>query len=152
MEQQKKLSLTFERGGTLTVSITDHAPETARRVLDAFPCEHYVMQSRYCGPELSFGIATQKRPDQENATTRPKKFDVAYWRNWDSPDGEGLPGSPGEEAISFYYGDALLQFQGDPIEVNVFGRIDESEEAVLEEIGLRVWRKGFENVRVEIVE
>lgn len=146
----KKIKLTFERGGSLTVNFTGNAPKTVESILQSLPFENDLVHSRYCGREVCFGIRTKTLPPPEHQASRVKKFDVAYWRNWNEPE-KGLPGSPGAETLSFYYGPELLQFQGTPIQVSVIGYIDEHEEDMLEEIGMRIWQKGFEKMRAELL-
>lgn len=126
------------------------AQKTTECIIASLPCESELVHSRYCGRELCFAIKTHDFPPIENQRSVVDKFDVAYWRNWESPE-NGLPGSPGMETVSFYYGSEILNFRTMPIQVNVFGRIDESQESVLDEIGNRVWQCGFEQVSVEMI-
>ena len=147
----KRMKLTFERGGSLTVIFSEDAPKTVASVLEALPIENDLIQSRYCGQEIFFGFGSKNFPPPENQTSHVKKFDVAYWRNWDSPNA-GLPGSPGAEVLSVYYGDDYLQFKGEPLIANIIGHVDKSEESMLDEIGMRIWQKGFEKVRATLLE
>lgn len=146
----RKIKLTFERGGYLTVVLDGGAPQTANCILEALPFENDLTHSRYCGREVCMGIETKTMPPAENQTSTVEKFDVSYWRNWHEPE-KGLPGSPGNETFSFYYGPEQLQFQGTPIRVNVIGHISKEEEPMLEEIGLRIWQKGFERMWAELL-
>ena len=141
--------LRFERGGELIVELNEQAPQTVKRVLEALPCENFAMHTRWCGREVSFGIETRERPPKENHTGIVSKFDVTYWRDWNNEGSEAMPGSPGLEAIAFYYGPEKLSYHGGVITVNVIGRVAWQQEELLEEIGLRIWQKGFEQVRAE---
>lgn len=147
----KKIKLTFEKGGSLIIVPLPEVHQTIECIEAILPHEEQLIHSRYCGREICFAIQTVNYPPRENQTGAVDKFDVAYWRNWESPENR-LPGSPGAETISFYYGQETLSFQTKPILVNVFGRIDESQESVLDEVGNRIWQHGFEKVRAEIIE
>lgn len=147
----KKLKLTFEKGGSLTITPLPQARRTMECVAASLPRKEALVHSRYCGREVCFATKTGEYPPRENQASEVDKFDVAYWRNWDSPE-SGLPGSPGAETISFYYGPEFLNFRTEPIWVNVFGHIDESQEAILDEIGNRIWQCGFEQVLAEVID
>lgn len=147
----KKIKLTFEKGGSLTVTPLADMADTTECITGIMPCDSKLVHTRYCGREICFPIATMVKPPKDNLTCLANKFDVAYWRNWESP-ADGLPGSPGAETISFYYGPEKLNFQTQPIYVSVFGRIDPREEAILDEVGNRVWQCGFEDVHVELID
>ena len=148
----EKIKLIFERGGELIVSFNGLAPNTEQRIKEILPYENILMHSRYSGREVCFGIQTKEFVKQENSHTSVNKADVVYWCNWETPEENGLPGSPGAEVIGLYYGEEIVQFQGKPLCVNVFGYIDESQEALLEEIGNRIWQQGFEKVRAELID
>jgi len=145
----RKMLLSFERGGELIVHLNEQAPETVQRVLEALPYENYAMHTRWCGREISFGIETKELPPKENNTGIVSKFDVTYWRDWDNGSKEAMPGAPGREAIAFYYGPEKLSYHGGSICANIIGRVDWMQEQLLEEIGLRIWQKGFEQVKAQ---
>lgn len=147
----KKLKLTFEKGGSLIVTPLPEARRTMECIEVILPHEEQLIHSRYCGREICFAVQTADYPPRENQTGDVDKFDVAYWRNWESPESR-LPGSPGAETINVYYGPETLSFRTKPLLVNIFGRIDENQESVLDEIGNRIWQCGFERVRAEIIE
>ena len=148
----KKMKLIFEKGGELIVHFNDFTPNTVKCIQEILPCENYLMHSRYCGREVCFGVITGSLLAKENNVSKVEKFDVGYWRDWDHSEKREMQGSPGAEAISFYYGAEHLRFQDRHISVNVFGRIDESQESLLVEIGTRIWQQGFENVKAELIE
>lgn len=148
----KKIKLIFERGGELTASFNGLAPDTEKRIKEILPCENILVHSRYCGREICFGIQTKEFPKKENSRSTVDKADLVYWRNWEEPEENGLPGSPGAEVIGLYYGSEVVQFQGRALYVNVFGHIDAGQEALLEEIGSRIWQQGFEKIRAELID
>ncbi len=145
------IRLLFEKGGCITVDLCGSAPETEKCILQMLPWESKLTHSRYCGREVCFAVETPALPPAENQRDRAEKFDVAYWRNWEEP-ARGLPGSPGAETLSFYYGAETLQFRGTPVRVNIFGRVRKEDEAVLEMVGNRIWKEGFEGIRAELAE
>ncbi|OLN29853.1 hypothetical protein DSOL_3384 [Desulfosporosinus metallidurans] len=75
------------------------------------------------------------------------KFDIAYWRDWES--NKPLEEAPGEEAMAIYYGPELLSYHNGLIRVNIIGRIRMEQEELLETIGMRIWRQGIEKIKVE---
>jgi len=148
----EKLLLTFERGGRLIADFNDSAPETVRQIKAILPCQSQLVHSRYCGREICFGIETKAHPAEENLQICADKFDVAYWRNWENPERVGLPGSPGAETINLYYGREKILFKGQPLNVSIIGRISPDQEAMLDEIGNRIWQQGFEKVYAELID
>lgn len=145
----KQIRVVFQRGGELIGDLNDRAPETVKRFLEILPLETTVVHTRWCGREISFGISTRTKPPQENTSTIVSKFDIAYWRDWESS--KPLEEAPAEEAMAVYYGPELLRYHNGLIRVNIVGRIKMEQEELLETIGIRIWRQGIETVKVEKV-
>lgn len=143
-----KLRMVFEKGGELTATLNQEgAPKSVKAVLDALPIKSYVAHTRWCGREFSLGFSSADPPPKEAHTGMASKFDVFYWRNW---DGEALAEAQATEAISIYYGPEKMEYHGGRLTANLIGHIDYDQEKQLEEIGLRIWQKGFENVVVTL--
>lgn len=144
-----QIKFIFEKGGELIADLNDKAPETVKRVLEVLPLSSSVVHTRWCGREFSFGMATKAKPPMENYSTIVSKFDVAYWRNWEG--NEPLEEAPDSEAISLYYGPELLRYHNGLLRVNIIGRIKWEQEDLLEAIGVRIWQKGIELIKAEII-
>lgn len=143
----KKIKITFEKGGTLIADLNDRAPESVKSILDILPIYSTVYHTRWCGREISMGIRTVKKPPMENSSNIVSKFDVAYWRDWDSK----IIGkeAPHDEAIAIYYGPEILRYHNGFLTTNIIGRILWEQEELLESIGTRIWQCGRENVVIE---
>ena len=139
-----QLRFIFARGGELVADLNDKTPATQRELLRILPVDSELRHTRWCGREVFLPVVNGVPLVQENQTGIVSKFDVAYWREW-----EAAPGVQPAETLSFYYGAERLQFHGGLLTVNVIGRIRWEQEAMLDEIGERIWRCGFEAVRVE---
>lgn len=144
-----KFKIIFQKGGELIADLNDRAPETVKRVLEILPLESTIVHTRWCGREISLGISTKEKPPMENASTIVSKFDIAYWRNWDSIT--PLSEAAGEEAIAIYYGPELLRYHNGLIRVSIIGRVKWEHEDLLESIGTRIWQHGIESVKIEKV-
>ncbi len=136
----------FERGGELIIELNDSALETQRCILEVVPFESKVLHSRWCGREINFAINTKSKPPLENETSSVSKLDVVYWRDWDEKEEKA------SEAIALYYGAETLRYHKGLIHANVIGRVHIDYEKILEQIGVRVWQYGMENVVLEIIE
>jgi len=146
------IQFTFERGGILIADFNKKAPETISAISNALkaPLTSQVFHTRWCGREINFGLTTQNPPQKENYSSVVSKFDLVYWRHWEEP-GKLVDGAPGNEALGIYYGAEALRFHQFPIYVNIFGRIRWEYEDLLEEIGVRIWQQGYEDVTAELV-
>ena len=145
----KKIRFIFEKGGSLTGYLNEEwAPETVMAVWSALPTEDVLKHTRYCGHEVYCSLSTGVTPKRENHTATVSKFDISYWRqDWDpcldlSPEEAG-------ETIGFYSAPEYIRYSGGTNPLNVIGRIDFSQEAMLDEIEERIWRDGQEKVRIE---
>jgi hypothetical protein len=68
---------------------------------------------------------------------------VIYWREWERQDEDV------SEAIAVYYGPEISRYHKGTQLVNVFGRVAPPEQwALIEEIGLRIWRQGGERITI----
>jgi hypothetical protein len=140
-----EISLEFERGGVLSAAVLwDSAPETCRAVLNALPLEAMVSHSRWSGREVNFPIALGPgAPPRENDTTTVNTGDVIYWREWERE-------AKACEALAVYYGAEVTRDHRGYLPVNVFARIPQGQWPLATEIGLRIWRQGFERVRMRV--
>lgn len=140
---QQKLKLSFERGGELELEVlTDVAPKTIEVILGLLPIENIVYHSRWSGREINTEIKTGKTVSRENQTIQTKTGDVVYWREWEKVSPEAA------EVIAIYYGPELTRDHRGFQPVNVFATIDPTQWKLIEEIGIRIWRKGGELMRL----
>lgn len=135
--------LKFERGGILVAELLpDLAPKTVRTVVEMLPLSAVVFHTRWCGREIYVPVTTGSPVGREHQTSQTNTGDLIFWREWDddSPAPEG--------AISVYYGPELTRDHRGFLQVNVFGRVPQSQWKAIEEIGLRIWQKGTEHVEI----
>jgi hypothetical protein len=146
MTQPLDIALAFERGGIVHAALLwEAAPETCAAVVAALPFTVTVSHSRWSGREINFPIGLgAKGPDRENDTATVNLGDVIYWREWEK-------GARAAEALALYYGAEVTRDHRGYLPVNVFARIPPEEWGLATEIGLRVWRQGFEKVSVSAV-
>lgn len=146
-----KIKLTFERGGELIGELNPKlAPHTVKSLIEVLPFDSVMVHTRWCGREFSCGFATKSLPPKENYTHIASKFDLMYWRDWDSE--EVLPEAPSREGLCIYYGAEIMNYHGGVLIANVIGHIDYAQEALMEEIGVRIWQHGVEKVTITMAE
>ena len=143
MKRPTEIELEFARGGVLRAAVLwDSAPETCRAVIGALPLEATVSHSRWSGREVNFPIALGPgAPSRENDTTTVNTGDVIYWREWERE-------AKASEALAVYYGAEVTRDHRGYLSVNVFARVPQEQWPLATEIGLRIWRGGFERVHV----
>jgi hypothetical protein len=140
-----RIKLTFERGGELIADLlSKSAPRTIEKVLLALPYETTAYHTRWCGREVNFPIHSLEPIVRENQTATSNTGDVVYWKEWETED------SP-PEALAVYYGAEVIRDHRGFLPVNVFARISQDQWPLIEEIGLRIWQKGIERIRIEVV-
>lgn len=141
------IRFTFERGGDLIAELAPNlAPQTVRSLLALLPLTASVYHTRWCGREIYLPVASRIEIPRENQTAHANTGDVTYWREWDRA------GPKSAEAISIYYGAEVVRDHRGYLPVNVFARVAQEEWGTIEEIGLRVWQRGIEQVTVSSVE
>jgi len=142
----QKIKFTFERGGELVADLlANNAPQTIKKVLAVLPYETMVYHTRWCGREVNFPIKSLEPVSRENQTATANTGDVVYWTEWETC--ENPP-----EALAIYYGAEVIRDHRGFLPVNVFAKISPDQWPLIEEIGIRVWQKGIEKIRVEVVE
>jgi hypothetical protein len=141
-----KLTFEFERGGLVAATVLlDQVPKTAEAIQAAAPISATVYQARWSGKEIFVPISLATKPPRENQTIRAALGDVIYFQEW-----EGSYQRTGFEAIGLFYGNEIVrEWRGDA-PVNVIGRIDPAQHALIQEIGDRVWRKGGEKITIRV--
>jgi hypothetical protein len=82
---------------------------------------------------------------RENQTSTANTGDVIYWKEWEIE--ENPP-----EALAFYYGAEVIRDHRGFLSVNVFARISQDQWPLIEEIGIRIWQKGFEKIHIQLIE
>ncbi len=138
--------MTFERGGELFADLLSKAaPKTIEKVLRTLPYETTAYHTRWCGREVNFPIHSLDPVARENQTATANTGDLVYWKEWETE--ENPP-----EALAVYYGAEVIRDHRGFLPVNVFARVSQDQWPLIEEIGLRIWQKGVEKIRVEIVE
>jgi hypothetical protein len=140
----KQLCFRFEHGGELTAILRPEiAPYTINEITANLPYTSTLFHSRWCGREVYTPIRCYKEIERENQSSQVSTGDVAFWRKW------GAPGSP--ETLSFYYGPEQIRYITGPLQVNIFASIPQEQWPIIEEIGLRVWQKGTEQVVILLI-
>jgi hypothetical protein len=143
----RRIALRFERGGEL---FADLLPELSPRTTEAFlkllPLEVTAYHSRWSGREINFPVHSSVPIPRESQTTQMSTGDVIYWTEWD------LDPARAAQAIAVYYGAEVSRDHRGRLPVNVFARIPSAQWKTIEEIGLRIWQRGIEKVRVGVVE
>lgn len=141
-----RIKLTFERGGELYADLLlKTAPRTIQRVLMALPYETNAYHTRWCGREVNFPIKSPEPVGRENQTATANTGDVVYWKEWETE--EDPP-----EALAVYYGAEMIRDHRGFLPVNVFARISQDQWPLIEQIGVRIWQKGIEKIRIEVVQ
>lgn len=141
-----QLEFRFERGSTLTAELLlDKAPKTIEAVLASLPLQAMVYHSRWSGREINFPLQAKLPVPRENETTQTNIGDVIYWKEWEKEEGAA-------EAIAIYYGAELTRDHRGLLPVNIFARIPPSQWLLIEEIGIRIWQQGGEQVEVRATE
>ena len=137
------LCFQFERGGELTALLRqDIAPQTVKEIVASLPGEATFFHTRWCGREIYAPIRCQNRIGREHQTSQVNTGDVSFWREWESCDSAG--------AISLFYGAEQIRYITGPLQVNVFARISQEQWPFIEEIGLRIWQGGIEQVKISV--
>ncbi|MBC7220094.1 DUF3830 family protein [Candidatus Bipolaricaulota bacterium] len=143
---RSRVQFSFERGGVVIADLApDLAPQTVRSLLALLPLTATVYHTRWCGREIYLPTTSGGEIPRENQTVQTSTGDVTYWREWDKPN------SVAAEAISIYYGPEVVRDHRGYLLVNVFARVPQRQWKTIEEIGLRVWQCGIEQVRVSLV-
>jgi hypothetical protein len=141
-----KIKFTFERGGELFAELLPGvAPKTIKKVLRVLPYETTAYHTRWCGREINFPIKSLEPVTRENQTSTANTGDVIYWKEWETEDNP-------PEALAFYYGAEVIRDHRGFLPVNVFARISQNQWPLIEEIGIRIWKKGTEKIHIEVVE
>ena len=142
----QEIKFTFERGGELYADLlASHAPQTIKKVLSVLPYQTMVYHTRWCGREINFPFKSLEPVSREKQTATANTGDVVYWKEWETEED-----SP--EALAIYYGAETIRDHRGFLPVNVFARISPDQWPLIEEIGVRVWQKGIEKIRVEVIE
>jgi Protein of unknown function (DUF3830) len=142
-----KLTFDFAGGERLVADVLpDRVSQTAQCVAAAVPISATVYQARWSGREIFVPITLPKKPARENQTIRAGKGDVIYFCEWqENYDFTGF------EAIGLFYGNEIVrEWRGD-CPVNVFARISRDQFSVLDSVGDRVWRKGGETIKIDVI-
>jgi hypothetical protein len=140
------LKFTFERGGELFAALLPQtAPRTVERVLACLPCDSTAYHTRWCGREVYFPVSSGSRPPRENQTSTASLGEVVYWTEWENHDNP-------PQTLSVYYGAELIRDHRGFLQVNVFARVLPEQWEALAEIGVRVWQKGIEKIRIEVID
>jgi len=141
----QQIRFQFERGGELIADLlVDKASRTVRAILDALPIEAKVCHSRWSGREVNFPVSTDLSIARENDTTTVNTGDVIYWKEWEK-------GTNAAQAVGIYYGAEVTRDHRGYLPVNVFARISAEQWKHIEEIGIRIWQRGIEQITVTTV-
>jgi hypothetical protein len=111
----------------------------------ALPYETNAYHTRWCGREVNFPIKSPEPVGRENQTATANTGDVVYWKEWETE--EDPP-----EALAVYYGAEMIRDHRGFLPVNVFARISQDQWPLIEQIGVRIWQKGIEKIRIEVVQ
>lgn len=137
-----RLRFEFERGGAFTAVLRpDLSPQTVTAVRAMLPIRATVHHSRWSGREINFPVKSPTVVPRERQTSTVNTGDVIYWKEWEIAEGAN-------EALAIYYGAEVTRDHRGYLPVNVFARVPEAEWQAIEEIGVRIWKSGTENVTV----
>jgi hypothetical protein len=125
--------------------LPEAAPKTIERVLEVLPLDCAVYHTRWCGREINFPIESVRSVPRENQTATANTGDVIYWKEWETE--ENPP-----QALAIYYGAEVIRDHRGFLPVNVFARVSQDQWPQIEEIGVRVWQQGIEQIHIEVVE
>jgi hypothetical protein len=140
-----RIVFSFARGGRLTARpLPELNPRTVEAFLKMLPLQATVYHSRWSGREINFPVKSGGSIARENQTTQTGTGEVIYWREWEKE------GPAAAEAIAIYYGAEVSRDHRGRLPVNVFARIPEEQWKAIEEIGLRIWQQGVEQVTVSL--
>jgi hypothetical protein len=146
-EIKNRIVFRFERGGELIASLLPELnPKTVSGFIKMLPLEATVYHSRWSGREINFPVESREMIPRENQTAQTNTGDVIYWKEWEKADKDA------SEAIAIYYGPEVTRDHRGYLPVNVFARISQAQWKDIEEIGLRIWQKGIEEVKVAFIE
>lgn len=144
----KQIRLFFEKGDSLLAVLDEEAsPKTSVIVWEALPFQAIVTQSRWSGREFNFEAELNQFPPRENQSIYTSLGDLCYWRDWRKSESE-----PTKHVLAVYYGPEMARSHMGDEPVNIIGSITPSSRKKLHRIGERIWKEGFERVRVEKVE
>ncbi len=142
---KERLVFSFERGGEFWARLlTEEAPETVRAAREFLPLDQTVFHTRWCGREINIPFESGDRPGRENQTSTAGFGDVIYWR------GEWIGEKASPEALAVYYGPEIIRDHRGFLLANVFARVPQEQWPLIEEVGLRVWQQGVEQVRIRL--
>ncbi len=134
----------FARGGRVrAVLLQDRAPKTCAAILASLPHEAEALHARWAGREVFLPLPLAAKPPMENQVNRVSAGDVIYAREW-----EGVYENTGFETMGLFYAAEVVRDWRGEARVNWVARLVPEDLPALEEIGLRIWRKGGEQVRV----
>jgi len=140
------LEFRFERGGGFTAVLRpDLAPNTVSEVVAMLPITVTVCHSRWSGREINFPIRSVHPVPRERQTCTVNTGDVIYWKEWEIANGA-------DEALAVYYGAEVTRDHRGCLPVNVFARVPSDQWPQIEEVGLRIWREGVEEMTVSGIE
>jgi len=135
----------FERGGGFAARLRpDLAPETVKAVVAMLPIRTTVYHSRWSGREINFSVGSQTVVPREQQTCTVNTGDVIYWKEWELESGA-------HEAVAIYYGAEVTRDHRGYLPVNVFASVSQEDWPRVEEVGLRIWKEGTEEVIVSAV-
>lgn len=140
----QRIALEFARGGRVrAVLLIDKAPRTCAALWKALSHEAEVLHARWAGREIFLALPLADKPPMENLTNRASAGEIIYFREW-----EGQYDQTGFETMGLFYGaEVIREWRGD-VRANLIARVLAEDLPLLEEVGLRVWRRGTERVRV----
>jgi len=141
-----RVEFRFERGGGFVARLLPElAPRTVEAVRAMLPLEVEVYHSRWSGREINFPVRSSSDVPRERQTSTVNTGDVIYWKEWELAKGAN-------EALAVYYGAEVTRDHRGYLPVNVFARVPQDQWDRIEEIGLRVWRRGSEKLAVTGIE
>jgi hypothetical protein len=141
----EKIVFSFKRGGALEAFLLPELnPITVGAIKKMLPLQATVYHSRWSGREINFPVKSGIAIPRENQTAQTNTGDVIYWKEWEKE------GTDAAEALALYYGPEVTRDHRGYLPVNVFARIPQARWKDIEEIGLRIWQHGIEQVEVRI--
>jgi hypothetical protein len=148
MSKLRNVLLKFERGGQVSASLLDEAPETCNALVASLPLELTLMHAMWAGEEIfTNDIPIHSELKGENEMNEMKGGEVGLI----SPlVHRHLPRKDYVPFCIFYGKGRARKGVDETIEVNVCARINDQDLGMLKRIGSRIRTQGTEKVRIEI--
>jgi hypothetical protein len=142
-----KLEFKLSKGGVFVADLfVEKVPRTWELIRAFLPqtCEAY--NARWSGRETHAPLSLPTKPPRENQSCQASIGDVIYGREWEDRNFTGF------EAIGWFYAAETIRDWRGLHAVNIIGRVQPQYWPLIEEAGMRIWRRGGEDCAMRIIE